>query len=129
MVRLNFQEKEFKYEIIPYKQSEENASTRLLQEGEISAFNHSISTLNSTIASDSELENSFREWSSKQKKLMLSYFTPYSNRILMALARRGVLPKFLSLPKRLQLLNMIMCESHRDVVLDILKQSIYNERN
>lgn len=61
-------------------------------------------------------------WSSNQGINQLAWFTPYANRYLLALYRRKLLPSFISSKKKLQLLNMLRCESHRDLCINILSK-------
>jgi len=121
MVSLELSRDTVIHEIIPYEQCQESAITQLLNEKRNMEFAETIEKINTIILDDSKLQQSFNGWCRKQKNVMLTWFSPYSNRILMALCRRGLLPMFLPSVKRMQILNTIRCESHRDVVLNLFQ--------
>lgn len=121
IVSLEISNNDLAYKIIPYEQCKSDAIVCLLNTDQSREFDSNIENINNVISDDAKLKNSFDCWCDKQKKVMLTWFSPYSNRLLMALCRRGLLPKFISSTKRIQLYNSIRCESHRDVILNNLR--------
>lgn len=108
--------------LLPYKQCVGDGQTiNLLNGSEVDEFNKKIYQLSSIIADDSALSSEFSMWCCKQRQDILSRFSPYSNRILLSLCRRKLLPKFITIRKQLMLYNTIRCESHRDVAMEVLK--------
>lgn len=107
---------------VPYEQCMKNPVTTFLVGQDMVNFDKQIKYLNNIISNDTELCNSFDHWCHLHVRLMRSWFTPYSSRILMALYRKGLLPSFLTSQKKIQLYNAIRCESHRDIALSALKQ-------
>ena len=81
-----------------------------------------IKQLNLIIQEDSELKESFNQFTSQKSKEYLRYFQPFNNRILGFMARKGILPYQLSDYKRRLYLNLIRCESHREALIEILSK-------
>lgn len=106
---------------IAYSQCLNSLTINLLEAEDEEAFWKNYNNLSSIIQDEKLLEESFRVWCNQQRDLMLSWLSPYSNRYLLALCRRGLLPKFLGKKKRIQLFNCIRCESHRDILIKSLE--------
>ena len=51
-----------------------------------------------------------------------SFIEPYFGKIIASLRKRGLFPKLLSRRKRLLLLNLMRCDSHRDVLIRMLSR-------
>ena len=83
-------------------------------------FEDELKRFNLIIADDSLLEKEFQKYVEKKKKMYSHYLEPYTQRILHIMHRYKLLPTFLNKRKRLLYLNLIRCESHRDVILRIL---------
>lgn len=114
-------ENSISFKTYPYEQCVgSNVSVELLKDN--TAFEKTIIKLNDIINNPEKLEKSFDMWSSNQGINQLAWFTPYANRYLLALYRRKLLPSFISSKKKLQLLNMLRCESHRDLCINILSK-------
>ncbi|SHM66960.1 CapA family protein [Myroides odoratimimus] len=110
------------FRIVYYKQgSKENSGIVLLNQDEEISIKEYISKLNSIILNDDELGAEFFKFCSNRKQNYLMVFEPYTNRILKGLFRRGVIPSFFN-KNRKRVTNIIRCESHRDVVLEILEK-------
>ena len=67
------------------------------------------------------IEEKFNEYVSNHQRQYYSYLEPFTNRYLVALYNRQLLPSFISKSKRLLLLNVLRCEAHRDVLIKLLK--------
>lgn len=124
IVSLNIQKGIITSEILPYKQCLEDTQTNFLtnENDEKDKFQILLEELSKIIQDDTNLSSEFEGWCKKQNKNMSAWFSPYSNRILMALYRRKLLPSFINKKKKLQLLNIIRCESHRDIAIAFLNQ-------
>jgi hypothetical protein len=114
------------FRVIPHMQHIDRLGIRLLTPAENVAFENEISSLNSTINNDSTLIEHFEEFCKKSFKTYTSYIEPHSFRYLSALQSRGVVPSFWSKRKKLYLLNMIRCESHRDIIQNLLEDEAGN---
>jgi len=57
-----------------------------------------------------------------------AYIEPYFGAFISSLRNRGLFPKLMSRRKRMLLLNIMRCESHREVLLGMLERSTGNEK-
>lgn len=123
MVLLEF-DKTIQIELIPYKQCNTEPKVKLLTTEESSKFNISINKLNLIISDDKQLAEAFADWCNKRYNSVNSLFRSYHNRYLNAAAIRGWI-KHPQRPNEIKaMLNYIMCESHRDITIKILMDSI-----
>lgn len=104
----------------PYVQNAEHIGLREMTAAEISAFDKTMKELNGIISDDLKLENEFERFCERSYRIYNSYIEPHSFRILHALRNRNILPSVLSNRKRKLLLNIIRCESHRDILIKTL---------
>lgn len=88
-------------------------------------FRNDIAILNEVIKDDNALKKEFDRFSLRNQRNILGWFTPYSCRVLLGLYRKKVLPSFLGKKKILQIRNMLSCESHRDLGINILDYESY----
>lgn len=120
-VLFTINKKNISFTLYPYIQGDEVPGVRQMNGNEKKEFESELTQLNNLIGDSKEIERKFNSFINLRKKEYLSYFEPYSNRYLLALYRRGFLPSFVHEQKKRLLLNTIRCESHRDVLLKILK--------
>ncbi|MBM6671917.1 CapA family protein [Phocaeicola coprophilus] len=121
MVSLNIAKGKINTSVIPYKQCVNDASTVLLDLDEKIQFEEEFSKFSSIINDDERLASTFNVMCKQQQRNFLVWFSPFTNRILMALCRRKLIPSFINQKKRLQLLNILRCEAHHDIAENILK--------
>lgn len=108
------------YEIHPYIQCGEVPSV-MLQDA--TYYNADLEKLNHIISDDRQLEESFSKFANERKRYFLYVMSPFDNRYIAALNRRGI-PKSLYPERKLYAVrNMIWCESHRDVLMEILNHA------
>lgn len=120
----NLEQKNISFSLYPYIQCKDSPVIKQMTDTEKQRFNKTILELNTIILDDKKLETSYSAWcSSKFDDFELS-LTPYTNRLLISLWRRKMLPSFLPVTRILNILNKIECESHRDVFLKFLKHKI-----
>lgn len=117
------------YEIIPYKQGDINPGVRLLKEEEKKRFFKELDRINVIIHSEEYL---MEEWQNFVKNRIDQYLTLIqpTSRIVKAFQNRKLLPHFFFTKdrNRLLLLNLIRCESHREMLKSVL--AVYgNESN
>lgn len=121
MVQINFDE-EITFDLHPYTQCNEEPNICLMNEEQKKSFKNKILDLNRIIASPKELIKALDVYSIKNRKFILSSFTPWTNRLLLAAFIRGLLPSFLSTKRILNIKNRISCESHYDLTIRELKR-------
>lgn len=124
MVCICFPE-ERKIELYPYKQCAKEPKVTLLHDR--SEFDIKMNNLNKTISSFERLQNEAYSFWERNSRSIYMAFEPYSGRILRRLYMRGLLPSFMREKRRMKLLNMFQCESHRDMVLHVLKKKEKHE--
>jgi poly-gamma-glutamate synthesis protein (capsule biosynthesis protein) len=121
VVRLNVKEKT-DFEIIPLKQCNEVPGVFHLNSEENDVFIKEIDRLNKIIADDSQLETEFQKYCNSVNPMYDAFIEPNFGKRIASLRKRGLFPKLMSKRKRLLLLNITRCESHRDVLIRMLKQ-------
>ncbi|GAB1405516.1 CapA family protein [Lentimicrobium sp.] len=121
-VKFMLSDSELSFEILPYEQCNEKAGVSLLDSKSSDEFMGELNQLNKTILDDIELKKKFEEWCLKVSKSYSAFLEPHSNRYLHALQNRGLFPSLLKRKKRLLYANLIHCEAHRDIVLNLLSK-------
>jgi poly-gamma-glutamate capsule biosynthesis protein CapA/YwtB (metallophosphatase superfamily) len=111
------------FEIIPLKQCVKSPGLFHLNDKERDRFENEINHLNHIIADDCLLEEEFNKFCQNSYSMYESFIEPNFGRIIAALRKRGLFPHLISKRKRLLLLNLIRCESHREVLMNILDKN------
>ena len=123
-VRLLIDDK-INFEIIPFIQnSGEQVGVHYLNKKEEQSFNQKMKGLNAIIADDDQLKKEFQKLVEQQKDFYKLYFEPYKGKILSGLRIRKILPDLFSKRKKMLQYNVIRCESHKDIVLEMFKQEV-----
>ena len=78
--------------------------------------------MNAIIANDQLLEAEFENYCNSVFPMYDAFIEPSFGKYVAAIRKRGFFPKLMSRRKRLLLLNIARCESHRDVLLRLLKK-------
>jgi hypothetical protein len=120
IVRLKLSEC-YEFEIVPLKQCNDVPGIFHLDEKERTLFFEKIDGYNRIISDEKKLESHFQEYCSSVYPMYDAFIEPGFGRYIAALRKRGLFPKLMSGKKRLLLLNLVRCESHRDVLLRMLK--------
>ena len=120
-VQLIFELDGLDFELIPYKQCNEQPGVSLLNNKEREEFETKISNLNETISSNKRLEEELNAFATKTENIYIANLQPYSNRILKGLFKRGIIPSVYNKDKYRLILNLIRCESHHEVLQKVLK--------
>ncbi len=108
------------FKVIPYEQCNENPGIKLLNKNEEHTFYNNIKRLNSIILDDFLLQNEFDKFTEKVKRRYFSYIEPHSIKLFHYLRNRNLFPSFLSKKKKRLYLNLMRCESHREMLIKIL---------
>lgn len=117
------------FDIIPFEQCKTEPGIKLLEGDDKSAFMKKLSQWSVTIADETMLKH---EWHSEIERRKFDYFGllrlpfPY----LFRLARKLRLLKFVKPSKNymLQLENYLRCETHREILTDILEREREQDR-
>lgn len=125
-VCLKFNDKNIDFDLIPFCQNNEKEGVRIMSDEEQKAFKDKLDNLNEIIANEDLLKAKFEQYCGKVNRMYSSYLEPHRNKWIHALRSRGWIPPFLSKYKRTLFLNLIRCEAHRDVTLEILKNKSTN---
>ena len=111
------------FELIPILQCNFEATVTIMNESEKQVFKREIDRLNQIIGDDLLLAEAFTKYCETVFPMYDAFIEPYFGKIVTALRKRGFFPKILNRRKRLYLLNLIRCESHREVLLRMLKKN------
>lgn len=111
------------FEIHPYAQCR-NQEPTVSFDVDKDAFQKSIQSLNAIIEDDTLLEQHYQELIVSKQQLFLDYLEPHSSKYLYGLQHRKLLPRLLKENKIKYLLNLTRCESHRDVLIKILENTV-----
>ena len=117
MVKLTFDDV-ITTKIYPYCQCEIKPAVELL---DTTAFDNTIAELNLIISDSNSLRAKITEYYKNCTNNELSRMEPYSGRILNKLFSLGLLPKFISGQKAINILNHVDCEAHRDKLIFALR--------
>jgi len=123
-VSLNFTNTDVNFELIPYNQGrKENHRISLLNEEERKVFNQKIAELNKIIIDDQLL---IKEWDAflKQYERPYKVLLFFQNTYLRSIIKKLRIPGSFLHTKihSMLLLNMMRCETHREIMIDILKR-------
>ncbi len=121
VVRLKISEK-IDFDIIPLNQCNEIPGLFRLSEDEEKAFTQRITELNAIIADDKLLEIEFQKYCEKVNPMYDAFIEPYFGKTITSLRKRALFPKLMGKRKRLLLLNITRCESHKEVLHRLLKK-------
>lgn len=107
------------YKLIPIIQCDD-APNVLVQSYD--TVSEEIRKLNEIIQDDDKLETAYKQMLCKTKPL--SSMQPYTGHYVRALYNRGFLPDAISKSKKVAILNIIRCETHRELIIKYLEQEL-----
>lgn len=114
MVQLIFNESSVEYILIPYIQGLKMPGVELMSGEDLSSFESTIKDFNDIIHDDSKLLEKHKEFCEDSKDMYLVTLEPYSNKYLRYARFRKFIPSFLSKKRAYNILNYVICESHRE---------------
>lgn len=117
-----------KFEIKPYVQHIDRLGIRALTKEEENNFYKDLSYINTIIEDDEKLNDKYYKYAEESKKLYLTYLEPIKIAIYNYLKNKNILPSLLTNNYKKLLLNLIRCESHREILINILKNEISNRK-
>jgi len=109
-----------------FYQCHKEANVRLLKDDKLKNQLEKIEELNGIILDDEKLELAFEKWKQIVEKNYLSLIEPHNFKNLLRLQNRGLFPTVWSKRKKEYLLNLIRCESHRELLIKILEDANSN---
>lgn len=112
------------YEIIPYTQCLNNSSIMLKKGTCRDKFFDEFKSLSSVIENEEMLQDRFDQFLKSNERKAIARLLPYSNHYLVGLFKRGFIPSFLSKHAYVGRLNALQCESHRDILIKILRYKL-----
>lgn len=117
------EDSEISFEIVSFSQNRNDTyGVNLLSHKDDAAVQKTMQEFNKIIADDLLLQKSFEKFVSLKTKQYSHFLEPYENRILHGLFGKKIIPSLYSKRKKMLLLNLIRCESHRDVIIKILSK-------
>ena len=108
--------------LIPYIQCNDKPSLELMKNDQTMVFHENINKLNEIIQNREALEIHFDQFCQAKRRLYMSVLEPYPSIYLKYLNRKSLLPSLLRGRSYLFVKNFIMCESHIDVIRNLLKK-------
>ena len=111
---------EIVFKIIPLKQSNKQPGVYHLSKDEEDVFVKNIERLNKIIENDEQLEAEYNNYCTSVFPRFDAFIEPALGKYITFLRKRGLFPRLVSGNKRLLLLNLIRCESHREILIRML---------
>lgn len=108
------------FRIIPYEQCNGQAGVRLMGDKQEEDFYSKIKYLNDIIENDERLNTEFEKYCKTVENRYFSFLEPHSVNFLHFLRNRKLFPSILSKRKRTLYLNLFRCESHREIMINLL---------
>ena len=121
MVVLCLEDSGISYRLLPYNQNGKEIGVHLKDEIATKEWEKRFNAISEIITDENKLEEKYVSLTQKTERIYSASLTPYSNRISLALYMRHLLPMLLSKKKLRILLDLLMCESHYDRMIQMLK--------
>lgn len=125
VVVLEFSKNKMEYEIIPYTQCLNGYKVDIITGNEKNIFQERLNVLSDVIQNNLELKKKWQEFIELRSDMYLQSFIPLPERIASRILKYSILRKLLPEKFFVRILNLIRCESHRDLLIHILKNKIY----
>ena len=121
MVRLNLEDDKIGYELLPYTRNGDVPGVYPMAGDEYNDWKCRYDAISEVIADKNRLARKYEELLARTERAYSANLTPYIHRLPLALYMRHLLPMLLPKSKLRVLLNMLMCESHYDRMMRMLK--------
>lgn len=121
MVMLDFADNCIGYQLYPYFQNNETPGIHLMDGVSFNDWKQRFDSISEVICDSNILLSKYNELLARTERNYSANLTPYINRFALALYKRHFLPMLLSKRKMRTLLNMLMCESHYDRMINMLR--------
>lgn len=124
MVDLIMNKGEIHFELIPYTQCDETPTVDLMKESMKQNFSQKVCMISDIISDDQQLQQKYEEMLAKQGRSFLAAYTPYTNEYVQIAAARHYIPYLIPKKKLAKMLNLIRCESHRDLLIESMQKRL-----
>ena len=124
MVALNAEDGKIGFELIPYTQCDESPTVEPMKGEKLNHFWKTVAAINHTISDDNLLNSKYEEFIEGKLHTVLTPFTPYASEYARVAAGRHYLPLLINKNKMAQMMNFVICESHRDVLTRAMQDFI-----
>jgi poly-gamma-glutamate synthesis protein (capsule biosynthesis protein) len=118
---------ELSFKVIPFLQNESSIGLVKLQSEALKKFESNIQRYNDIISNDEHLKEEYVTFARKMGLQYLSFLNPYEGK-LSSLFKKGILPSVFSKNKLLLLLNLVRCESHKQLLEIVLQDEIKQKK-
>ena len=108
------------FEIIPYRQCDSESKVTLMEKEERNGVIEDIYHLNETIGKDVDLQVEYQKKINDNTSQVFYKLSPYSGKLYAYFAQKGLLKVTPNKSRALRLLECLNCDSHRDVVRNVL---------
>ena len=109
-------------EIIPYDQCGSSGFISLMPENEKNTFIEQFNILSNTVTEPDKLLDLWRKFALNKEKSFVYALFPWRKSFTGILMRTGLFYRLIPRLYFLRLLNLIRCESHRDILVAVLKK-------
>ena len=123
VLNLFFEGKEITKEIVPYTQCNSKPSVEILEGVDKDGFFSRIKSLNMTISNSESLEREYLKYVNETNEIY-DVFHPDTNKYLRYLYRKGLIPSFISKSQLRSIENKIVCESHYDRFVRMIRSKL-----
>ena len=124
MAVIEFTAKGVEFKAIPYNQCDDEAVVLLLKGDNLQKFEQMFASINNTITDEKIYEDNWNEFLRKRSQTIITPFTPYNNEYMRAAAGRHYIPYCIPKKKMAEMLNFIICDSHRDVLVRAMQDRL-----
>lgn len=124
MAVIEFTAKGVDFKAVPYIQCDEKPIVKMMETNRNQLFWQKLNSINDTISDDNLFEIKWKEFVKCRSQSIITPFTPYSNEYLRAAAGRHFIPYCIPKRKIAEMLNFIICEAHRDVLLESMQNRL-----
>ncbi|MFU8844229.1 MAG: CapA family protein [Bacteroidales bacterium] len=118
------------FELVPIQQERVSFNIKLPEYDKKQAIQLELNKFNDTISDEILLQSQWDEFVKKRTTFYLNYLSPtnaVNNRLIRALLNRSGLSKiFVTLRSLKTFLNLIRCESHKDVIIAAIRKKVYD---
>lgn len=110
--------------MIPYHQCDHRVGVNIYDESELEQFELQNMAKQSIIDDDEKLQHEFEKHISKVKRGIINMFEPSYDKYYQYALAKGLLPHFITESHLRVILNNVRCESHHDLLIEVLKNDI-----
>lgn len=115
-------QREINFEIIPYLQNEQEVGVSLLKSEKSEKFFEELNQINEVISNRMLLEEKWNQLVDKNVNNYINSLIPINNKYFHAFLSKANLTIPFSKKSRLKIMNLVRCESHKDLFVSALKK-------